>query len=115
MTGFDLAGFREAVTTRDADRWLAFYAPDAEWREYRDASPPRAPRIMSGREAIGEFLRGVMAAPIEIAIENEVLDERRAAFTLIVTRDAGHRIIENVVIEHRGGRIVRQIDVEAWD
>jgi hypothetical protein len=27
----------------------------------------------------------------------------------------GNRIIEHVIIHHRAGRILRQVDVEAWD
>ena len=37
----------------------------------------------------------------------------RAAFTITVTRAGGRRIIENVIVEHRDGRIVRQLEVEA--
>ncbi len=115
MSGFDFAAFREAFEARDAARWLAFYAPDAEWLEYRAANPPRAPNVMRGHDEIEALLRGVAAAAIEITIENEVLDVRRAAFTIIVEREDGRRIVEKTIIDHRDGLVVRQIDVEAWD
>jgi ketosteroid isomerase-like protein len=115
MSGFDFAAFRAAFEARDAARWLAFYAPDAEWLEYRASNPPRAPNVMRGRDEIGAFLRGVAASPVEITIENEVIDGRRAAFTIIVEREDGRRIVENIIIDHRDGLVVRQIDVEAWD
>ena len=103
------------MEARDAERWAAYYAPDAEWREYRHADPPRAPHVMRGRDEIGSFVRGVAAAKIELRLDNEVVDDRRAAFTLTVTRADGGRIIENVIIEHRDGLVTRQTDVEAWD
>ena len=68
-----------------------------------------------GREAIREFLGRIAAAPLRISIDNEVIGDERLAFTVAVTLDDGRRIVENVVAEHRDGRIVRQIDVEAWD
>ena len=115
MAAFDFPAFREALLARDVERWLSFYSPHAEWLEYRHADPPRSPNVMRGREQIGTFLRGVARSPITMAIENEVVDETGAAFTLTVSFDDGRRIIENVIVEHRGGLIVRQIDVEAWD
>ncbi len=41
---FDFAGFRAAVEALDAERWLAFFADDAEWVEYRNTAPPSSPR-----------------------------------------------------------------------
>ena len=107
--------FRAAFEAGDVDRRLAFYAPHAEWIEYRHTTPPRSPHVMRGHEEIKHFLHGVIAAPITMAITNEVMDHRRAAFTLTIRFDDGRRVIENIILEHRDGKVVRQIDVEAWD
>ena len=115
MSAFDLDGFRAVVEARDVERWTAFYDADAEWIEYRHADPPRAPNVMRGHDVIRRFVEGVAAAPLRIDTGNPVLDERRAAFTLTVTREDGRRIVENVILEHRDGLVTRQIDVEAWD
>ncbi len=115
MNAFDLAGYRDASVALDAERWLSYYAADAQWSEYRHANPPRSPHVMRGHREIGEFLSAVTNEPLTLSFDNEVLDQRRAAFTLTVTLGDGRRIIENVIIEHREGKIVKQIDVEAWD
>ena len=115
MAGFDFTAFRAALETRDVARWLPFYADDAEWLEYRHANPPRSPHVMRGREEIGRFLEEVAASRIELSISNEVLGDARAAFTITVERADGRLIIENVIVDHRDGRIVRQLEVEAWD
>ena len=115
MTAFDFAGFRTALEARDVARWLPFYADDAESLQYRHTDPPRSPHVMRGREEIRRFLEDVAGSRIELAISNEVLGEARAAFTITVTRADGRRIIENVILDHRDGRIVRQLEVEAWD
>lgn len=115
MAEFDFAGFRDAFVARDVERWQSYYAPEIEWIEYRHSNPPASPNVMRGREAVEPFLRGVAASPISMEIDNEVVDEHGAAFTLTVTFDDGRRIVENIIIAHRAGKVVRQIDVEAWD
>ena len=71
--------------------------------------------VGGGRTAIGRYLEEIAASQIQLAISNEVLGESRAAFTITVVRADGRRIVENVIVDHRDGRIVRQHEVEAWD
>lgn len=115
MSAFDFAAYRDAVERLDVERWSAFYADDAEWLEYRHANPPRAPNVMRGAATIREFLRGIAAAGITLTIERPVVDERRVAYMLTATLGDGRRVIENVILDHIAGRIIRQVDVEAWD
>jgi len=115
ITDFDFKGFRDAFLNRDAERWLAYYSPHVEWWEYRHNDPPSAPNVMRGLGEVGAFLHGVAASPIAMEIENEVVDDSGAAFTLTVSFDDGRRIVENVIVTHREGKVTRQIDVEAWD
>ena len=51
MAAFDFAGYRRAVERLDVEQWASFYADDAEWIEYRESDPPRAPNVMRGRGA----------------------------------------------------------------
>ncbi len=112
---FEYAAFRRAFETQDVDAWLAFYADDAEWIEYRHTNPPRSPNRMAGRAQIGAFLGRVKAIGLQLALSNEVLGNDRAAFCVTCTLPDGKRIIEHVILHHAGGKIVRQVDVEAWD
>lgn len=91
MSRFDFDAFRAALEGRDVERWLPFYADDAEWLEYRHTNPPRSPNVMRGHA------------------------RRRARGVPRSGRRGGRRIIENVIVDHRDGRIVRQVEVEAWD
>ena len=115
MPAFDFDGFRAAFEARDVDRWLAYYAEDAVWVEYRPTAPPRAPHIMRGREGIGEFLRDVADSPLEIVLENVVVGDGHAAFTCVVTFSDNRRIIENTIVDFGERGVTHQIDVEAWD
>ncbi len=113
--GFDFDAFKHAFEMQDIAAWLSFYDEGAEWIEYRHSSPPRNPNRMVGREQIGAFLDRVKASNVQLSIQDEVLGPTRAAFCVIVTMASGNRIIENVIVHHANGKIVQQVDVEAWD
>lgn len=112
---FDFAGFKRAFESQDVAAWLAFFADGAEWIEYRHSNPPRSPNRMVGREQIGAFLNRVKGSNLKLALSDEVLGPERAAFCVTCTLPSGNRIIENVIVHHSAGKIVRQVDVEAWD
>ncbi len=112
---FDFDAYRAAFEARDADAWIEFYADDAEWVEYRPPSPPRAPNVMRGRDAILAFLRDVATSDIELIVHDEVVGRRRAAFAVTVAFPDGRRHLEHAIVDLRDGRIARHVDVEAWD
>ncbi len=111
---FDFAAFKDAFERKDLDRWLPFYADDAEWIEYRHASPPRAPNLMVSKGQIADFLARVCGAEFGITIADEVIGAGRLQRRLrLPRRKAGLRARHIVRIEN--GKIARQVDVEAWD
>jgi ketosteroid isomerase-like protein len=113
--GFDFPAFAEAVETKDVPRWLDFYADDAEWLEYKPTAPPSAPVRMAGRETIHRFLSAVSSSEVRLEVGDEVVGPERAAFRITCTLPDGRRILEHVIVHLRDGRIVRQVEVEAWD
>lgn len=114
-TTFDFEAFRRAVEGQLVDEWLSFYSDDAEWIEYRHNAPPRAPNRMVGKAEIGSFLKRVKQSNVQISMTDQVLGAERAAFCLSVELPGGKQIIENVIVHLKNGRIVREVDVEAWD
>jgi ketosteroid isomerase-like protein len=112
---FDFAAYKEAFEARDVERWIAFYADDAVWLEHRPGNPPSAPNVMRGRRAIHAFLEDVARSDIELTVHDEVPGRHRAAFAVTVAFPDGRRHLEHVILELRGGRIARHVDVEAWD
>ena len=118
MTGkneFDFAAFKDAFKSKDLDRLVPFYADGAEWIEYRHASPPRAPNRMVGQERIADFLARVCAADFDITIADEVIGAGRIALSVDCAFPDGKRVFEHVIARTEDGKIVRQVDVEAWD
>jgi ketosteroid isomerase-like protein len=114
-TGLDFASFKEAFEGKDLDRWLSFYAEEAEWTEYRHISPPRALNRMTGKHQIADFLRQVCAADFEITIADEVITPDRVAFSVDCAFPDGKHVFEHVIARIEDGKIIRQVDVEAWD
>jgi ketosteroid isomerase-like protein len=112
---FDFPAFKDAFEGKNYDRWVSFYDDDAEWIEYRDASPPRSPNRMIGKQAIAQFLASVCPADFAIMIGDEVIAGDRAAFSVTVSFPDGKRVFEHVIIQTRDDKITRQVDVEAWD
>jgi hypothetical protein len=113
---FNFPAFKQAFTSQDIDAWISFYAPDAEWIEYRHTHPPRAPNRMKGLPDIKAFLLGVKDSGVTLSISDEVIGPTRAAFCVVCTLSDGvRRIIEHVIIHYTGDKITRQVDVEAWD
>lgn len=112
---FDFAAYAAAIEGKDVPAWSAFFTEDAEWLEYRERNPPRAPNVMRGIGEIRRFLEGVAASPLELRLSHEVVGPVRCAYRLTVDFDDGRQIIEHVIVEVAGGRVVREVDVEAWD
>lgn len=115
VSAFDFDRFKRAFTGQDIATWAACFAEDGEWIEYRHRDPPRAPHVMKGQGEIAHHLGLVKASNVALEIEDEVIGPDRAAFRVWVTLRDGRRIVEHVIIHHTGGRITRQVDVEAWD
>ena len=112
---FDFEAYAAAVEGKDAAAWAEFFVEDAVWLEYRGRNPPRSPNVIAGRTAIREFLEQVAAAPFRLEVSHPVVSPERAAYRAWITFADDRQIIEHVILELADGRIVRQVDVEAWD
>jgi hypothetical protein len=113
---FDYVGFKHAFEAQDVEAWLSFYDDAAEWIEYRHSAPPKSPNVMRGKPEIGAFLKRVKESNLKLELGDEVIGPNRGAFCVTCTLpDNDRKIIENVIVHFRDGRIARQVDVEAWD
>jgi hypothetical protein len=106
---------RRAIEGRDADTLIGFYADDAEVLTVKRNSTPSSPQVLRGKEAIGSYLRDVCGREMTHRVENEVLGENRIAFQEACEYPDGTRVLGAGTLEVRDGKIVRQVNVEAWD
>jgi hypothetical protein len=114
-TGFDFEAMRRAVEQLDADLLLSLYADDAQMKIVNKSATPSSPREIRGREEIAEYLRDVCGRAMTHRVEREVLGEERIAFNEECEYPDGTRVLAATTLEVRDGKIVGQVNVEAWD
>ena len=111
----DFEVLRRAGEQRDPDAMLELYADDAEVRIIDRHTPPSSPRVLRGKEEIAEYLRDVFGRDMTHTIENEVVGEDRVAFNVACEYPDGTRVLAAQNLEVRDGKIVREVEVVAWD
>jgi ketosteroid isomerase-like protein len=111
----DFEVLRRAGEQRDPDAMLELYADDAEVRIVDRNTPPSSPHVLRGKDEIAEYLRDVFGRDMTHTIENEVVGEDRVAFNVACEYPDGTRVLAAQNLEVRDGKIVREVEVVAWD
>ena len=114
-SGLDFEALRRAAEYKDAEALANLYAEGAEVLIVNRETPPSSPHVLRGREQIAEFLRDVCGRDIKSRIEAEVIGEERVAFNEACEYPDGTRVLSATTLEVQGGKIARQVSVEAWD
>ncbi len=111
----DFEELRRAEEQRDLDAMLDLYADDAEVRIVNRNTPPSSPFVLRGKQEIAEYLRDVFGREMTHSIENEVVGEDGLAFNVACEYPDGTRVLASENMQLRDGKIVRQVEVVAWD
>jgi len=114
-TTFDIHDVREHVAAGNTAAFGALLADDVEWRVIDQRTPPAAPAVRHGRDAIVEMIDGAIARGIVTHVTDGFVAGDRAALQLMCTYPTGEHVVENALLELRGGRIARWSGVQAWD
>lgn len=114
-TALDFEALRRADEQNDVEALASFYADAAGLYLVNKDNPPSSPFELRGREQIAEYLKDVCGRNIKHRIEREVLGEDRVAFQEACEYPDGTKVLAATTLEVEGGRISRQVTVEAWD
>jgi ketosteroid isomerase-like protein len=114
-TQIDFAALKRGIEERDAEAQLALYADDAEVRLVDRINTPRSPRVLRGRDEVRAWLEDVCARDMTHEVRTPVVGEHALAFTEACCYPDGASVLCATVLELEGGRIVRQVAVQAWD
>jgi ketosteroid isomerase-like protein len=114
-TVFDLHDLREHVAAGDTAAFGAMLADDVEWRLVDQRTPPAAPAVRHGRDAVLEMIRGARERGIVTHVTDGFVAGDRVALQLTCTYPTGGLVVENALVELRAGRIARWSGVQAWD
>ena len=93
----------------------ALYGEDAVVQVIDRDNPPSKPRNLEGRSAISAYFDDVYERDMIYKIESGVAVGKRLAFTQSCAYPDGTRVFCSAMIKLKGGKIARQIVVQAWD
>ena len=114
-SAFDFESMRQAIENLDADQLVGLYADDAEMLTVNRYTTPSSPKVLKGKEEIAEHLRDVCGRAMSHHVENEVVGEDRVAFNEACEYPDGTRVLAAMTLDIRNGKVMRQVNVEAWD
>ena len=113
--GLDFEALRSAIEQSDAGSLASFYAEDAEVHTINRRTPPSSPEVLRGKEAIAEYFENVCGRDMKHRVEREVVGKDRIAFNEVCEYPDGIKVLAAQMLDLRDGKIVRQVNVEAWD
>ena len=112
---FDLDGLRTALHAWDIDALMSYYAEDVEFQQIDHTTPPSAPQIVHGRDALERMFRREAASGIRTRIVDAIEGDGRLALAVRCETPSGGRVYDHTFIDLRDGLVVRQSAVAAWD
>ena len=113
--GLDFEGLRRAIEQSDFDSLMRFYAEEAELYSVNRHTPPSSPEVLRGKEAIAERFEDICGRDMSHRVEDEVVGQDRIAFNEACEYPDGLKVLAAQTLEVRDGKIVHQVNVEAWD
>ncbi len=111
----DFETLRRAIEQRDAKTLTGLYTEDAELRIVNRNSPPSSPLELRGKEQISSYYEDVCSRAMTHRVERKVVGDDNVAFTEACEYPDGTRVLCAAMLDVRNGKIVRQVNVDAWD
>jgi len=110
-----VAGLKRAIEGRKASALASLYADDAIVQVIDRDNPPSKPRSLKGRGAIAAYFEDVCGRDMTHKVEAGVAVGNRLAFTQSCAYPDGTKVYCSAMIDLKGGKIARQVVVQAWD
>lgn len=110
-----VAGLKRAIEGRKASALADFYADDAVVRVIDRDNPPSKPRELEGKGAIASYFADVCERDMTHRVEGGVAAGNRLAFMQSCAYPDGTKVFCSAMVELKGGKIARQVVVQAWD
>lgn len=115
METISLNSLRHAIETCDGAALGGFYADDAVLVIIDQLNPPGQPREIKGHAAVAAYFDDVCGRAMTHAVENGIESGDRMAFNQVCRYPDGKGVFCAATIELAGGKIARQVMVQAWD
>ena len=110
-----VAALKRAIEGRKASAFAGMYADDAVLQVIDSNNPPSKPHSLQGRDAIASYFADVCGRDMTHKVEAGVATGNRLAFTQSCAYPDGTKVFCSAMIDLKGGKISRQVVVQAWD
>ncbi len=115
MEATTISGLRRVIEGREGKTLAGFYADDAVLHIIDQDNPPGRPREIKGHQAIAGCFDDVCGRAMTHRMQGGVAEGDRIAFTQACTYPDGKRVFRAASLELAGGKIARQVSIQAWD
>lgn len=105
----------KSLENRDFDGMLGLFADDAELKIVDKSHPPSRPMELHGKAAIGDYFRDIFGRDMTHRVSDEVVGDGHLAYTEECEYPDGTRVLANATVELKDGKIIREVEVQAWD
>lgn len=112
---FDLEAMRRSLERDGSAAAAPFIADDVVWTEVDARTPPSAPAVLHGRDAVMASLREAQSRGIVSRVTDGLVSGDRGAIAIECTYPNGGRVLEHALLTLRDGQIARWDAVLAWD
>jgi len=110
-----VAALKRAIEGRKASALAGLYAENAIVQVIDRDNPPSKPRELQGKSAITSYFEDVCGRDMTHKVEAGVAVGNRLAFTQSCAYPDGTQVFCSAMIDLKGGKISRQVVVQAWD
>jgi len=110
-----VAALKRAIEGRKASALSGLYADDAVLQVIDRDNPPSKPHELHGRSDISSYFADVCGRDMTHKVEAGVSVGNRLAFTQSCAYPDGTKVFCSAMIDLKGGKISRQVVVQAWD
>lgn len=114
-TGLDLDAIKNAAHNGGVAGLADYATDDIELSEIDHNTPPAAPAVYAGREALSALAEDLERRGVRMQIDDGFIAGDRGALRVICTHPDGKQVVEHALLTLRDGKIARWSGVQAWD
>lgn len=114
-TDLDVDQIKNAVHNGGVAGLAHYAADDIELSEIDHNTPPAAPAVYAGREAVSALAEELERRGVSMRIDDGFIAGDRGALRVVCTHPDGKQVVEHTLLTLRDGKIARWSGVQAWD
>lgn len=114
-TNLDLDAIRKGQEDHDTEALMSTYADDAEVSVVDANNPPSRPRTLRGKDEIAAFWSDILGRGLVHKVERLFAADDQAACRVLCEYPNGSRVLCSSTCDLEGGKIAREVIVQAWD